>query len=110
MLNGWLRIPPFENGRRLPACRTGITPTHRQRHAILVNLPKASDKVLLGKEFRSLFIANKLVSVDMAALEGRCQAHYTYKYDDGATARELLDGDVHSKKCQGFLSRRDKRV
>ncbi len=102
VLNGWLEYPRLKMDGRLPACRTGITPTHRQRHAILVNLPKASDKVLLGKEFRSLFIANKLVSVDMAALEGRCQAHYTYKYDDGATARELLDGDVHSKNAKAF--------
>lgn len=103
VLSSWLEHPRLKWDGRLPASRTGITPTHRQRHSVLVNLPKASEKVLLGKEFRSLFIANKLVSVDMAALEGRCQAHFTYKYDGGETARELLDGDVHSKNAKAFF-------
>ena len=37
---------------------------------------------------------------DAAALEGRVQGHYCYKYDGGATAEELLKGDVHSKNAR----------
>ena len=33
-------------------------------------------------------------------MEGRVQGHYTYKYDSGETARELLSGDVHSKTAK----------
>ncbi len=79
--------------------------THRQRHSTVVNVPKASDKVLLGKEFRSLWIAEDgflIAAADAAALEGRVQGHYTWKYDGGSTARELLDGDIHSKNVVAF--------
>ncbi|MFK5283312.1 hypothetical protein ACI3PL_27440, partial [Lacticaseibacillus paracasei] len=64
---------------RIGASRTGITPTHRQKHSVVVNIPKGSEKVLLGKEFRSLFITepdNVLVSVDMSGLEARVWGAY----------------------------------
>lgn len=51
-----------------------------------------------GHECRSLFIVPhkwKLVGADMETLEGRCQAHYQWPYDDGEYATLLLEGDPH---------------
>lgn len=106
VLTSWLGNPRLEYDGRIGAGRTGIAATHRQKHKVLVNVPKASDKVLLGKEFRSLFSSEDdyfIAAGDAAALEGRVQGHYCYKYDQGATAEELLNGDVHSKNAMAFF-------
>jgi len=103
VLNGWLSNPRLKYDGRIGAGRTGIASSHRQKHKVLVNVPKASDKVLLGKEFRSLWTSEDgfwIAAGDASALEGRVQGHYTYKYDSGETARELLSGDVHSKTAK----------
>lgn len=103
VLNGWLENPRLQMDGRIGAGRTGIAATHRQKHKTVVNVPKASEKVLLGKEFRSLWVAEEgmlIAAGDAAALEGRVQGHYCYKYDNGATAEELLKGDVHSKNAR----------
>jgi hypothetical protein len=105
VLKGWMSNERLAMDGRVGASRSGIAATHRQRHSTVVNVPKASDKVLLGKEFRSLWIAEDgflIAAADAAALEGRVQGHYTWKYDGGATARELLDGDIHSKNVVAF--------
>lgn len=105
VLNGWLENERFQMDGRLGAGRTGIASTHRQKHKVVVNVPKASDKVLLGKEFRSLWIADDgmlIAAGDAAALEGRVMASYTWKYDDGKTALEILEGDPHSKNAMAF--------
>ena len=103
VLQGWLNNPRLQMDGRIGAGRTGIAATHRQKHKVIVNVPKASEKVLLGKEFRSLFICEegtKIAAGDAAALEGRVQGHYTWRYDNGATAKELLEGDPHSKTAK----------
>lgn len=103
VLEGWLTNDRLQMDGRIGAGRSGIAATHRQKHKTCVNVPKASEKVLLGKEFRSLWIADKdmlIAAGDAAALEGRVQGHYCYKYDGGATAEELLKGDVHSKNAR----------
>lgn len=112
VLESWLEHPRVVNEGRLPASRTGITPTHRQKHSVLVNLPKASEKVLLGKEFRSLFIVEDdkdLVSVDMSGLEGRVEGSYTYKYDNGLRASIILNGDMHSRNAKLFYPKETKQ-
>lgn len=103
VLTGWLGNDRLKMDGRIGAARTGIAATHRQKHQVLVNVPKASEKVLLGKEFRELFTSEEgfwIAAGDAAALEGRVQGHYTWKYDNGETARELLDGDIHSKTAK----------
>jgi DNA polymerase-1 len=65
-----------------------------------------------GKECRSLFTTPEgmcLVGVDAAGLELRCLAHYMAKYDDGAFAKELLEGDIHTanQKAAGLPTRND---
>jgi len=105
VLTGWLENPRLQYDGRIGAGRTGIAATHRQKHKVVVNVPKADPKVLLGYEFRELWIAEDdylIAAGDAAALEGRVQGHYTYKYDNGATAEELLKGDVHSKNANAF--------
>ena len=52
-----------------------------------------------GKESRELFIAGegkKLVGADASGLELRCLAHYLARYDGGAYAKDILQGDIHS--------------
>lgn len=103
VLQGWMDNPRLQMDGRIGASRSGIASSHRQRHSVIVNVPKASDKVLLGYEFRSLWASEEgflIAAADAAALEGRVQAHYTWKYDDGATARDLLEGDIHSKTAK----------
>lgn len=105
VLQGWLENPRLKYDGRIGAGRTGIAATHRQKHRTVVNVPKADPKVLLGHEFRSLWISEEgflIAAGDAAALEGRVQGHYCYKYDGGATAEELLKGDVHSKNANAF--------
>lgn len=105
VLEGWLTNERLQMDGRIGAGRTGIAATHRQKHRTVVNVPKASEKVLLGKEFRSLWIAEDgmlIAAGDAAALEGRVQGHYCFRYDNGATAEELLKGDVHSKNAKAF--------
>lgn len=105
VLNGWVDNQRIAYDGRLSTGRTGITPTFRMKHSTVVNVPKASDKVLLGKEFRSLFICEDgtlIAAGDAAALEGRVMGHYTFKYDSGATAKEILEGDPHSKNAKVF--------
>lgn len=103
VLEGWRNNERLKMDGRIGAGRSGIAATHRQKHKTVVNCPKASEKVLLGKEFRTLWTSEDgyvIAAGDAAALEGRVQGHYCYKYDGGATAKELLDGDVHSKNAR----------
>jgi hypothetical protein len=105
VLNGWLENDRFQMDGRIGAGRSGIASTHRQKHRTCVNVPKASEKVLLGKEFRSLWIAEDhmlIAAGDAAAIEGRVMGHYTHKYDEGKTADEILNGDPHSKNAMAF--------
>lgn len=108
MGTGWLSHPRLSVDARLPSGSSGVTNTHRQKHRIVANIPRITS--LLGREFRSLFCAspgNVLVGYDASGLEARCEAHWTYRYDNGAYAKELLDGDVHSKNAEIFNCSRD---
>lgn len=63
-----------------------------------------------GKECRALFVPRKncvMVGVDVSGLELRCLAHYMAKYDGGAYAREILEGDIHTtnQKAAGLPTR-----
>lgn len=103
VLTGWMNHERLEYDGRLPGRRSGIAATHRQKHAVICNVPKASEKVLYGKEFRSLFTVEDgmlLAAADASGVEARVQGHYTWRYDGGETAKELLDGDVHSKTAK----------
>lgn len=105
VLEGWINNDRRQMDGRIGAGRSGIASTHRQRHKTVVNCPKASEKVLLGKEFRSLWTSEdgmKIAAGDAAALEGRVQGQYCHRYDNGLTAFEMLQGDIHSKNAFAF--------
>jgi len=104
VLEGWLSHPRIKRDGRLPAGFSGITPTHRIKHTVVTNVPKADPKVLLGKEFRSLFRAEPgkvFVGYDASSLEDRVKAALTYKFDGGAYAEKILDPeyDAHSENA-----------
>lgn len=104
ILTGWLENDRLKWDGRLSAGSSGIAATHRQKHNTVVNIPKAQDDVLLGKEFRSLFTVepgNKLVGCDQAALEARCEAHWIFEFDP-VNAQELINGDIHRKNAKAF--------
>jgi len=105
VLTGWLEHPRLKFDGRLPAGASGIASTHRQKHTVIVNVPKAQDDVLLGKEFRALFTVdegNRLIGVDQAALEARCEAHWVYEFDPDS-AHELIAGDIHNLNTKAFF-------
>lgn len=63
-----------------------------------------------GKECRELFTVPDgwyQAGVDASGLELRCLAHYTYPYDNGAYAHEILNGDIHTanQKAAGLAER-----
>ncbi len=103
---GWMNNPRLNWDGRIGAGASGIASTHRWKHVSIVNVPKAEEGVLLGKEFRSLWTVdegNYLVSCDAAALEARCQAHWTYPFDGGKTAEILLEKDIHCVNAKAFF-------
>lgn len=87
------------------------TRTYRFKHKVVANVPRVTSRY--GKEMRGLFVpraANRVfVGWDAKALEARIEAHYTYPYDGGAYAKELLEGDIHTKNQMNLgLPTRDK--
>ena len=62
-------------------------------------------QVPTDKEYRSLFVPSKgkvLVGVDASGLELRCLAHFLGKYDNGAYAKAVVDGDIHWTNALAF--------
>lgn len=104
VLTGWMEDGRLAKDGRLSAASSGITPTHRQKHTKVVNVPKAEDGVVLGKEFRSLFtprrdLGHVQVGFDASALEGKVEGHYCCTFDpnwmDSPRAYSLLEGCIH---------------
>jgi len=63
-----------------------------------------------GRDCRELFEAGagmELVGFDASGLELRCLAHFMARYDGGAYAKEILEGDVHTanQKAAGLPTR-----
>lgn len=96
---GWLNnTRVVEEGRICPDADTLGADTHRFTHKIVANVPRV--KSLMGKEMRALFEASNgkcFVGWDASALEACMEAHYTHRYDGGEYAKEIMEGDVHTK-------------
>lgn len=101
---GWLANPRLQRDGRLSATADTIgTNTGRFAHRVVANVPRVSS--IFGKEMRSLFTVDPdhyMVGWDASGLEARIEAHYTWIYDEGEYARELLEGDIHSKNAEIF--------
>lgn len=112
VLDGWLsNSRAVTHGYLTPDADTIGAITGRFTHRVVANIPRVTS--LLGEEFRSLFatklVIDRFVGWDASSLEARMEAHYTYDYDDGAYARELLEGDIHTKNQHALgLPSRDK--
>lgn len=104
-INGWIKtVRP--DGRLTAGANSCGTNTYRMRHRGVVNVPKADDKVVFGKEMREIFIARpgyRMLGYDAAQLEARCMAHYTYELDGGEFAELVLHGDLHAKNARIFF-------
>jgi len=74
--------------------------THRYPN--LAQVPSTYNKkgpVPYGKECREMFYAPEgyvMLGCDASGLELRMLAHYMARWDDGAYAREVLSGDIHT--------------
>ena len=72
--------------------------TNRWTHKGIANVPRITSSY--GHAIRSCFNARdgmQWVGWDADSLEARIEAHYTYRYDGGVYATELMEGDVHTK-------------
>jgi len=116
VIEGWLEDPRLMNhDGRISAGSAGLTPTFRQKHTKVVNLPKAQDSVILGKEVRSLFVPSRpgyvMVGYDASALENRVEAHYCIGYEGGKEhAETILEGDAHTKNVFVFFPEEMRRL
>lgn len=68
-----------------------------------------------GEQCRSCFTAPEgkvLVGADASGLELRCLAHYLWGWDNGAYAKEILEGDIHTanQKAAGLPTRDDAKT
>lgn len=95
-IEGWVENTRYDG--RVPSVAIGnSTNTGRMAHRIIVNVPKASDKVFLGKEMRDLFTHEDgyiLVGWDAEGLEMRVLAHYM---NDPDFTHALISGSKEDK-------------
>lgn len=93
----WLK--QVHNGRIHGKVNTTGAVTGRCTHSNpnVAQVPRVGTEY--GAECRELFEATKgfvLVGCDASGLELRCLAHYMAKWDGGAYAKEVLEGDIHT--------------
>ena len=101
---GWLNNKRLLVDGRIGQGHSGPTNTNRYKHRTIVNLPKADPRVLLGKEFRSLFVApkgKKVLGYDGSNLEQFVAASYAFHYDGGDYAAKL-SGDAHATNAIAY--------
>jgi len=104
----WLKL--VKNGRIHGRVNTNGAVSGRctHNHPNVAQVP--AGRAPYGKECRSCFIAPKgkvLVGADASGLELRCLAHYLWQWDNGAYAKEILNGDIHTanQKAAGLKTR-----
>jgi|LakMenEpi12Oct12_1017442.scaffolds.fasta_scaffold00008_15 DNA polymerase I-like protein with 3'-5' exonuclease and polymerase domains len=109
----WIKLE--RNGRIHGRVNTNGAVTGRCTHSNPNIAQVPAVRAAYGKECRSLFTVdsgNKLVGCDASGLELRCLAHYMAKWDDGAYAKELLEGDIHTanQTAAGLPTRDDAKT
>ena len=110
-IRGWLELVR-EDHRITSYANPCGTNTGRMRHKGVVNVPKASDSVIFGREMRSLFTVPEgyvLIGHDASGLELRMLAHYI---NNPEYTEILLNGDPHSKNQEdaGLPTRDDAKT
>lgn len=106
---GWLKMVK-EDGRIHGSVNPCGAVTGRATHASpnVAQVPSVSSPY--GHECRELFTVPKgwfQAGIDASGLELRCLAHYMARYDGGAYAHEILNGDIHTanQKAAGLAER-----
>lgn len=104
----WIKVE--KNGRIHGSVNANGAVTGRATHAFPNVAQVPAIGVPYGKECRSLFTVadgNRLVGVDVSGLELRCLAHFIAKYDGGAYADTVVNGDIHTEnqKAAGLPTR-----
>lgn len=109
----WLKL--CKKGRIHGSVNTNGAVTGRCTHSNpnVAQVPRVGSQY--GAECRALFTvrpAYSLVGADLAGLELRCLAHFMARFDGGAYATILLDGDVHSvnQQAAGLPTRNDAKT
>ncbi len=114
-IKGWIQNTRADGTLSQGAFTCG-TNTRRMRHTRLVNVPGAESydgdrgliwdwddqETFFGTQMRSLFYAKDgwdFVGYDASALEVRMEGHYTFPFDQGEYATEILLGDIHKKNA-----------
>ena len=93
VLKGWIELAELNNNRVYVEAFNLGTPTSRQRHSKVVNVPNSN--AFFGSEMRSLFIAddNKvMVGCDSSGNQIRALCHYL---NNKEVNDHVLNGDIH---------------
>ena len=110
--NAWMKLS--KNGRIHGRCLAQSTVTSRATHQSpnLAQVPSTSAEY--GHRCRSLFYAPdgwEIMGSDQSGIELRCLAHYMSKWDGGAYANEILQGDIHQANADAVgLSRKEAKI
>jgi DNA polymerase I-like protein with 3'-5' exonuclease and polymerase domains len=104
----WVKLE--KNGRIHGRVNTNGAVTGRCTHSNPNMAQVPAVRAPYGKECRELFKVApgyKMVGADASGLELRCLAHFMGKWDNGAYAKELLEGDIHTanQKAAGLETR-----
>ena len=88
-----------KDGKVRHSINSNGTVTGRASHSHFNIAQVPATRAPWGRECRELFTVPpgwELVGADLEGLELRCLAHYLWRFDDGAYAKELLEGDIHT--------------
>lgn len=99
--NGWLKLS--RKGRIHGRVTTMGAVTSRATHQSPNIAQVPSTRAAFGKECRELFYAPdgwEIMGSDQSGIELRCLAHYMFRWDGGAYAKEILSGDIHTANQQ----------
>lgn len=109
----WLKL--VRKGRIHGSVNTNGAVTGRCTHSNpnVAQVPRVGSPY--GAESRALFTTTAgfvLVGVDLSGLELRCLAHFMALFDDGAYAKVVLEGDVHTvnQLAAGLPTRNDAKT
>ena len=94
VIRGWIELAELNNDRVYVEAFNIGTPTSRQRHSKVVNVPNSN--AFFGKEMRSLFIADRrdkvMVGCDSSGNQIRALCHYL---NNKEVSDHVLNGDIH---------------
>ena len=95
VLKGWIELAEANDNRVYVESFNIGTPTFRQRHSKIVNVPSSNS--FFGKEMRELFVADQdkvMVGCDSSGNQIRALGHYLNNKD---VNEHILNGDIHQR-------------